>query len=327
MPDGHTRDFLPPPHLRNPLLQTVLSSLKLRAAGANPMSAASREVILALQGGVRLQGFHSAAPVDKPRGLAVLMHGWEGSAASTYILHTGKFLFSNSCDVFRLNLRDHGDTHHLNPGLFYGTLLEEVFEAVGQAAGMRRAGPVILAGFSLGGNFALRIARRLEEDRSFRLSHVLAVSPALDPSHATDAIDAHPVLHWYFMRKWKASLRKKQALFPDLYDFTPMLSHATVRGITESLIEASGLYPGANEYFRGYTLGAGCLEGVRTRVTIVHSLDDPVVPARDFSHLRIASAHQLIIHKYGGHNGFLYSIRGPSWYEHEALEILRQGRD
>jgi uncharacterized protein len=325
MPGTQKGAFLPPPYLRASVLQTVLASLKLRAVGISPMESASREVILTLGGGVRLQGFHSQTPMDPPRGMAILLHGWEGSARSTYILHTGQFLYSRGYDVFRLNLRDHGDTHHLNEGLFYCTLLEEVFEGVGQAVSLSRGGPVILAGFSLGGNFSLRIASRLEERPLYTLSHVLAVSPALNPARATDAIDAHPLLHWYFMRKWKASLRRKQELFPHLYHFEALLSLTTIRGITRALIEESGLYPGVDEYFRGYTIGTHVLEGVRTPVTIVHSQDDPAVPARDFLDLHIASHHRLIIHKYGGHNGFLYGITAPSWYEEECLRILDQG--
>jgi uncharacterized protein len=299
--------------------------MKLRVAGRKPMASASRSMILDLKDGVRLQGFHAAVQGRPPLGLAVLIHGWEGSTGSTYILHTGQFLYAHGCDVFRLNLRDHGGTHHLNQGLFYGTLLEEVFEGVAQAASLNRGGPVILMGFSLGGNFALRIARRLEENPCFRLSHVLAVSPALNPARATDAIDADRLLHWYFMKKWKGSLRRKQELFPHLYDFSRLLSLKTIRGITGSLIEMSGLYPDADAYFREYTIGDRALEGVRTPVTIIHSQDDPAVPVHDFFRLHIASNHRLIIHKYGGHNGFLYGIRRRSWYEKEALRVLHQG--
>jgi uncharacterized protein len=325
MPGEQSRDFLPPRHLRNPFLQTVLSSLKLRAAGSNPMVRASREMILHLKHGVRLQGFHSPVQGSRPKGLVMLLHGWEGSARSTYILHTGKFLYAHGYDVFRLNLRDHGETHGLNQGLFYGTLFEEVFEATARAASLSREGPVVLAGFSLGGNFALRIACRLKEHPDFSLSHVLAVSPALDPARATDAIDGDPLLHWYFMRKWKSSLRRKEELFPDLYDFSSMLQLTTIRGMTQHLVQESGLYPDADAYFGGYTIGPHALEGVGTPVTIIHSHDDPAVPVQDFSGLHIASNHRLIIHNYGGHNGFLYGVCAPSWYETEALRILRQG--
>ena len=96
----------------------------------------------------------------QPRALAILLHGWEGSAQSSYILHTGARLLAEGCDVFRLNFRDHGKTHHLNAGLFHSCRIDEVVGAVGEVAKRFPERPLIIGGFSLGGNFALRVALR-----------------------------------------------------------------------------------------------------------------------------------------------------------------------
>jgi predicted alpha/beta-fold hydrolase len=85
------------------------------------------------------------------------LHGWEGSVDSTYLQRCGRSLYRHGYDIFRLNFRDHGDSHHLNSGIFYAVLLEEVYQAVIQAAEFARGGPVFMIGFSLGGNFVLRI--------------------------------------------------------------------------------------------------------------------------------------------------------------------------
>ena len=42
--------------------------------------------------GVRLKGYHSAVK-ETPKGLVILIHGWEGSAESAYIVNTGRYLF------------------------------------------------------------------------------------------------------------------------------------------------------------------------------------------------------------------------------------------
>ena len=119
-----------------------------------------QEVLLTPIADVRLQGFYSAQSNGKARGVVMLLHGWEGSVDSAYILGTGKFLYNNGYSVFRLNYRDHGETHHLIPGLFYAVLLDEVFHAVQQVSEYEKELPFYLIGFSMGGNFALRIARR-----------------------------------------------------------------------------------------------------------------------------------------------------------------------
>jgi len=316
--------FIPPLMLRGATVQTVLASSRFRVMGPNPMLDASRNMVLHTGGGVRLQGYISQRPENDPRGIVILIHGWEGGTESTYILHTGRYLFDQGFDVFRLNLRDHGGTHHLNEGIFYSTLLDEVYEGVRQAAGLCRKGPACLMGFSLGGNFSLRIARRLGEEGEPFLKHVAAVSPVLDPSRATDSIDGNPLLHWYFLKKWKRSLKRKQELFPALYDFSRMLAMRTIREITGAFVEASGLYGDIEEYFDAYTLTDGALEGVTVPMTIITSRDDPAIPVDDFYHLKLASHHHLVIHNYGGHNGFLYGVSVPTWYEQEIGRIFRE---
>ncbi|MCU0540052.1 MAG: alpha/beta fold hydrolase, partial [Desulfobacterales bacterium] len=119
------------------------------------MAAASRPVVLETAAGVRLLGAYARHKEQPGRGLAILLPGWEGSIDSTYMRCTGRALFQRGYDLFRLNYRDHGESHHLNRGIFYAVLLEEVFEAAAQAAAMAGGKPVLLAGFSLGGNFAL----------------------------------------------------------------------------------------------------------------------------------------------------------------------------
>src|SRR5690606_41569990 len=57
---------------------------------------------------------------------AILLRGWEGSSRSAYQLTTAQRLLGLGFDVLRLNLRDHGDSHHLNRELFNSTRSPEV---------------------------------------------------------------------------------------------------------------------------------------------------------------------------------------------------------
>ena len=68
-----TSGYRPPRWLRNPHLQSVLSSLPLRrASGArrlDRLGATTTEHVIEVDGGVRLQGFHSTVPGAEPRAL------------------------------------------------------------------------------------------------------------------------------------------------------------------------------------------------------------------------------------------------------------------
>ena len=316
-----TDPFKPPLPLRNPHLQTVLCSSKIRAFGPDPMIKAAREEIFTTEDGVRLLGCHSVSAPRKSRGLVILLHGWEGSANSVYIRRTGRILFKRGYAVFRLNLRDHGGSHHLNEGLFYATAIEEVFSAVRQAAGLQADLPAFLVGFSLGGNFALRIALHCAAEPIPQLKHVVCISPVLDPSDATDKIDASNYILKYFLKKWHRSLRKKQLLFPHLYDFTDLFALDSVRSVTDALLSRYSRYESADEYFNAYTLKQEALMDIAVPTTLLTAEDDPIIGVEEFYRLRLNAHTSVSVQPYGGHNGFIAGFSLNGWYE-EPLAAL-----
>ena len=113
---------------------------------------------------VRLLGLYTPGRLGpgagEPRGLAMLLHGWEGDSHSAYNLSMGSALVRAGYDVLRLNMRDHGPTHHLNKGLFYATLIQEVHAAAKQVGLLAGRRPFFLIGASLGANFVVRMALR-----------------------------------------------------------------------------------------------------------------------------------------------------------------------
>ena len=314
--------FRPAWYLRNAHVQTILASSSVRARGQNPMRAAARQRIITTPAQVRLQGYYSLQTDARPRGLVILLHGWEGSADSTYMQCTGKSLYDRGYDIFRLNFRDHGNSHHLNPGIFYAVLLEEVFEAVQQLARQADGQSVFLAGFSLGADFVLRIVRQAARTPIANLRHAVAVSPVLDPAKSTRRADRIFYIRKYFLKKWRQSLDLKQKLFPDRYDFRPLMSMQSIGEMTDYLLEKYSDYGSAAEYFRTYSLLDAAIAELSTPTTIITAADDPLIPVEDFYNLRINAQTRLFIHQFGGHNGFIGGIHFKSWYERKMGDFF-----
>lgn len=316
--------FRPPFFLQSASVQTTLASAGLRALGKNRMVDSARQMILTTVEGVRLAGYMSRQPKPHTNGLVILLHGWEGSSNSTYIRTTGRFLFGQGFDIFRLNMRDHGPSHHLNTGIFYAILLDEVFDAIRQITERESPNPVFLAGFSLGGNFALRIARKCATDPIRGVKQVVGISPVLDPDKATDRIDEHRFIQTYFLKKWRHSLSIKQRLFPDLYDFSALLKIDTVREMTARLLEKHSPFDSEREYFKGYTLINEALSDIKVPTTIITAEDDPIIPVEDFRELAISDSIRLLIQPHGGHNGFIQGWRLTGWYETVMADLFSQ---
>jgi len=288
------------------------------ARRAAPLIAAEREMLLDCGGGVRLQCFRSTLPQGRGTPV-VLLHGWEGSAESLYVLSLGQLLFERGFDVLRLNLRDHGDTHHLNRDLFHSCLLPEVVGAM-RALQAALAKPLRLVGFSLGGNFM--------REANLEVARVIAVSPVLDPGDTLRALESGFVGYpLYFVRKWWRSLLKKQAAWPSHYDFAELRRVRDLRRLTAELIRRFTNFGSLEEYLDGYSITGGRLLGLEAPTTIITSLDDPIIPAGGLERLGRPPALRIVMTRFGGHCGFLDRLTGPTWVERRILAELDAGAE
>jgi predicted alpha/beta-fold hydrolase len=330
-------DFAPPRWLRGAHVQSILPSLPLRRVlverRAKSVLTASRELILDCGDGVRLQAFFTRAPsaqklqqgtTPERRVLAVLLHGWEGSAQSLYVLSLAQTLYENGFDVVRLNLRDHGDTHHLNKELFHSCRLPEVVGAVRRLQFLFPSHRLTLAGFSLGGNFMLRVAAEAP-GAGIDVTHAVGVSPVLDPANCLDAMErGWSLYHDYFVRKWLRSLKLKQRAWPGQFTFDDLVSSRNLREMTRELVLRHAGYGDVEDYFRGYAITESRLANLVVPSTLITALDDPIIPASDLSRLARPAALRVIVTETGGHCGFFDSLRGPGWADRLILRELQQ---
>ncbi len=314
-------DYRPPRWLLSAHLQSALGSSPLRRRRGERVLAATgattRAHIVDGGDGVRLQGLHSALPGVAARGLVLLLHGWEGSAESSYMRLTAAQLLGRGFEVFRLNFRDHGGTHHLNEGVFHSNRIDEVVHAACDVAARFATRPIAVAGYSLGGNFALRLALRAPA-AGLALAHGAAVCPVLDPARTMDTLEAgFPLYNWYFQRKWRGSLRRKRELFPQRHAFDDHVLGLDMRGLTRWLVEQYTEFGTLDRYFDGYAIAGDRLAGLQVPVSILMSEDDPVIPVADFRALALPAQARLEIARFGGHCGFIESARcdgfGERW--------------
>jgi predicted alpha/beta-fold hydrolase len=301
------------PHglIRSRHLQTVLGSrgrgfwVRRRAADLMARSAVR---ILETPDGVRLEVREALQAAPAPA--VVILHGWLGHSDSGYVLSAAAELWKAGFSVFRLNLRDHGDTAHLNEEMFHSARIDEVvaaLELLGETDGVTRLGVV---GFSLGGNFALRVARATGLD-------TLAVCPAVDPALTMTSIDGGlPIYRWFFVRKWHRALHQKARAFPGRYRFDEALRLKTVSELTELFVADHTDFPSVEAYFAAYSLIGNALEGVSAKV--VFAEDDPVIPAESFRAL--PDTIRTVATRFGGHCAFVETLPEPTWVDRHIVE-------
>jgi uncharacterized protein len=292
------------------ILPSVMPRWRLRRRAA-PFLAASRELIVDCGDGVRLQAFH-ARPANCNGRAAILLHGWEGSADSYYVVSLGSSLYDAGVEVVRLNLRDHGGTQHLNEGIFHSCRLDEVSGAVaGLQQQLTLAAPWLI-GFSLGGNFMLRVAAS-NDQRLGPIAGVVAISPVLHPDSAMRAMEqGWQVYQRYFVTKWSRSLRRKQSLWKGLIH-GDIFQLRDLRGMTAAMVARHTDFPDIGAYLDGYAITGDRLATLAAPAVILTSRDDPIIPAEDLMKLAANPGLRVVTTSRGGHMGFLISPRAGSW--------------
>jgi len=327
-------EFRPNPLLAPQLIQTVLATkrpVRGRFAGhQHAMHRASVQQLLdcGIADGdpVRLTGLYARQPESRaPRGLVVLIHGWEGSHDSAYLYSMASKVYDAGWNVFRLNLRDHAGTHALNPRLFHSARIAEVLNGIRAVQAIDASAPLPLAviGFSLGGNFALRVGL-LGPAAGITPALSIGISPSIDPGATLRAIDAGPkVFNRYFLDKWRKTLAAKADAWPGRYDFSGLAKLDSFVEITRRFVAEHTDFASLEDYLGSYTLTPPMLMGAASPLAILTAQDDTVIPFADFDGLGVrGSVIAYDAPKRGGHCGFIENLALESWAEKRVVELL-----
>lgn len=320
--------FKPSFGLKNAHIQTILSSVGPRKKWVAKRfeSYLPSEQVYELDGGdgIRLMGVFNQAAKAKSDKLAILIHGWEGSHASTYMQSMAMFLLECGIDVFRLNLRDHGDTHHLNEGVFNSTLIAEVMNAVEDLQGKLSYSSNHLIGFSLGGNFCLRLAA-MAQDHMISMDNVIAFCPAIHAAQSNVVLNQTE--NWiygrYFVRKWKRSLRKKLEHWPDYAYGDELDNLKTLDEMNARLIPKYTAFKSLDDYFDAYAISGSRLDNTIAPCHLFFAQDDMIIPVEGVKDLSDNPDVHVTVTAYGGHCGYISNWRGDCWQDQKTLEIIQ----
>ena len=319
-----SRPILP---FRNGHITTILGNNGPRkwlvARRADALNRTSREVILACRDDVRLHGIYT--PAKEQRRLVILLHGWEGCSTSTYLQSMALRLYKEGCSIFRLHMRDHGPSHHLNEAPFLAIRLDEVLDAIEQICALYPHEDVSLAGFSLGANFAVRVAANMGE-RAITLDRVVAFCPPIDPEAAAYAIQSYPIYNRYFIGKWQKSFAKKVALFDSYGAHRDLLVHTDLVAMHEDFVPRFSEHPNASSYFRAYALTGHNIRQMHAPCHVIMVGDDPIIPVATLDQLADLDGLTSEVADFGGHCGFVSDLTLDSWADEKMMALLDLSR-
>lgn len=255
----------------------------------------------------------------------LLVHGLGGSADAPYVLGAARLAYRAGANVVRLNQRNCGGTEALTPTLYHSGMSSDLAAVVRELVERDGLSRILVAGFSMGGNLALKMAGEMGGEAPAALLGVCAVSPSLDLRETVRNLGRTPnrPYQWNFVRGLRRLVVRKKELYPKLYDTRGLDRLRTVRDFDELYTAPHGGFASADDYYAS----SGALPFVpriRVPTLIIHARDDPLVPCGPLLRPGVADNPHVVkaTPPHGGHVAFVSAEKGRRFWAEERLADL-----
>lgn len=325
-------DFKPHSLLYNPHLMTIVPGFLPRPPHPKNLPVGEKCLIEVAPGSTVLTYVH-LLPNHKEHPTLLIVHGLEGSAESAQVQGLARKALSQSMNVVRMNMRNCGGTLHLSNTLYNGGLSADLIVVARHVQKQFELKDIFVAGFSLGGNIALKAAGELGADAVGLFAGVCTVSPSieLDVSVRSLAKGINRIYDLHFLRGLSDKVRQKSRLFPEKYDAEKLKLVKTIKDFDDIFTAPDGGYGDADNYYRAAS-SINFIERIQVPTLIIASKDDPIVPFESFLSDKLKTPFvTLLAPEWGGHSGFL-GARAEStgrdqsdnyWAEHRVVAFCQ----
>jgi len=256
------------------------------------------------------------------------LHGLNGSSDAHYMRGLAAKAFARGMNVVRLNQRNCGDTEHLAEGLFHSGLTADAAHVVHELSTVDGLPAIAVAGYSLGGNLALKLAGEYGRHAPAALVGVAAVSPIIEISECTRALErpSNAIYQWNFVRDLKRRMRRKDTVRPGAFDLTKLSSIKTVRQFDETYTAPYFGFRNAEDYYHRAS-AMRVVDRIHLPALVITAEDDPFVPSQPFRDPKVrANPHiDLRVLPHGGHCGFVGvgSVGDDGyWAENQIIDFV-----
>jgi predicted alpha/beta-fold hydrolase len=264
----------------------------------------------------------------KPTDLTVfLVHGLCGSHQSPNLVRMVKKLEPMGIRCVRYNMRNCGSGRGLSRNIYHSGRSEDIFDSIKCLKIEHPESPIVLIGFSLGGNLVLKLTGELGSLGGHFLKGVIAVSPPVDLYSSVQMLGnpANAIYERYFYKLLRADVHYLHRRFKDLH---PVRLPRNLK-----LYEFDQLYTApicgfrdADDYYNKCSSSHVISEiGIPTKILL--SEDDPIISSRSLDGCHLPSSVDLFKTKKGGHMGYLgnpVTDKGFYWLDSLLVDWILQ---
>lgn len=264
----------------------------------------SQQMIIKLKDGDQLSCAISTPSNWQAADPTILMiHGLGGCESSSYMIRLNRRCYMEGMRVVRVNLRGCGSGVGLNQITYNAGNSSDILTVVERLKNQQALSPVIVIGFSLGGNIALKLAGELGASARGLIDHFIAVCPPLDLHNCVFRIEQRENVfyHRYYLKNLLEQSQKwvQGKSIHSIYEFDDLIT-APLWG-----------YRSALDYYEKCSCGS-FLSQVRQNCHILFAADDPFIEYKLLEKYPVSSDVDVWLTQYGSHMGYI-GWAGPEY--------------
>lgn len=315
--------FEPYPFTDNPHKQTIFSSMFHFL-----FEPSSKQKLVRLPDGDRISLEITTPSSWKSTDLTVIfVHGLCGSHKSPNLVRMAKRLEPFGIRTVRYNMRGCGSGKGHAKHIYHSGRSEDVFESLKALKKESPDSPIVLVGFSLGGNIVLKLAGELNTLAKTFLIGVIAVSPPVELYSSVQMLGdpANAIYEKYFYRLLRADVHYRHKKFKDL---PPIHLPKNLK-----LYEFDQLYTApacgfesAIDYYNKCS-SAHIVSDIAIPCKVLMSEDDPIISSSSLDSYILPSNVTVFKTKKGGHMGYLGRSEGRTgvyWLDSVLVDWIRE---
>ena len=277
---------------------------------------------------IELRRLEGSLTVGNPR--LLILHGLEGTIDSHYLRGMLDLARQRAWPTDVMLFRGcNGETNRTRRMYHSGETSDLAF-VVDRLLAMDPSRPLVLAGFSLGGNVLLKWLGELGPRVPAQVRAAAAVSVPFDLEMGCRHIERgfSRLYNWHFLRTLRRKALAKLAQFPDLFDVSALSRARTLYEFDDAVTAPVHGFRSAHDY---YTRSSSIryLAGIAVPTLLLSAADDPFLPPYILDDVATVARENGSLmpefHKTGGHVGFVSGAHPGEqifYAEHRVFEFL-----
>jgi len=245
-------------------------------------------------------GWQPGSPV------ALLIHGLGGCHGSPYMQRMARRMTSAGVRSYRMDMRGCGAGFALGWRPPHSDRVGDLLAALATVGERSPDSPLVLIGYSLGGNLVLNTLAARCEETSTRVKLALAICPPIDLFACSDQLRRKRIRIYdrFFLRLLMPMLQRKRRALPQMPEVALQRRPNSLWEFDDRVTAPLAGFESAEHYYRS-TSPLSRLASIRVPTFIIAADDDPLIPAEIFSGCRRSDSLDILITRGGGHMGYV----------------------